>query len=429
MEPGAKHDVVVVFVGPQGGGKTEALRALVPEGMYDSATRVSHKGLEDREFLSKLNSRWIFEFDEIDKILQGRESSEFKGFATRRVDAYVEKYETQTTEHPRRSTVFGTTNHTEFLNDHTGDRRFWVVPVGTCNPAWIRDNRDSIWATVLTWMDWGLTNWLPQGHELVIKAAERAREARICEPWEYLLRDAIEKQVDPEAGVPLDYLLHNVLNLEAKEVTRDVQMRVTRCLTGEGFVTHGGKWAWEQRKRRYWGGSSRSGYMPVPSSAAGSNRDTPVGTEVGSPQTCWHDSVLKGLFQPFQPFGEDYVGKEGGGRDSGEERENVVLSSGYPEIVGTGRNGAETPSGASDLPEPTGSDPDGTLDLPRMERPPAAAADRPQVGAAATVFRPGLGNHKAVVHSVTATEVHLQLPDGTVLARSLSEHGRLWRLV
>ena len=191
LEPGYKHDQILVLLGPQGCSKGQSIAALAPKKEWaDSATKVP-KSLEDRDFLAKINGCIIFEFDEIDKITIGKDAAEIKGFITRTTDKYVEKYETPTTSHPRRSILFGTSNQDELLNDHTGDRRFWIVPCGQCNPQWIKDNIDSIWATIYTLCEWGGLNWVPQGHPLALQAAERALDARISEPLEEIIRDIL----------------------------------------------------------------------------------------------------------------------------------------------------------------------------------------------------------------------------------------------
>ena len=238
LEPGYKHDQILVLTSAQGCGKGQTIAELVPKREWaDSATKVP-KSLEDREFLAKANGCWIFELDEIDKITIGRDAAEMKGFITRQIDKYVEKYQTVVLSYPRRSVLFGTSNQQELLNDHTGDRRFWIVRCGKCNPAWVRENRDSIWATVLTWLQWRGSNWVPQEHALAKSAAERAREARISEPLEKVIRKALENIHPIENGVSLYQIMKIILETEtAKEFDRTMQMRITRTITGDGFTT------------------------------------------------------------------------------------------------------------------------------------------------------------------------------------------------
>ncbi|MBE9171640.1 hypothetical protein IQ216_00590 [Cyanobium sp. LEGE 06143] len=351
IEPGYKHDQVLLMMGTQGQEKGQAIAALAPPGMADSATRVPN-GLEDREFLGKLNSCWVFEFDEVEKVLQGRDAAEFKGFASRRAYRYVQKWETVCREHPARELLFATTNAREVLNDHTGNRRIWVVPVGRCNPSWVEQHRESIWATVATWVEWGLESYVPEGHPTARAAAERALGVQISDPWEGMVRTRLEAIPRPDAeGIALDDLASQALEIqEAERISRDVQMRLTRLVTGAGFTTHDGRFRWEQRKRRYGGGQPRSGYMPVPVPVFQPCSDDSWGGWNG--RKPWHDRDLLTLFQPFQPFREWEEGKTGVCAPIGtcmcssppREKERHV------ETVGTHQ---QIPSAANDLPVPT----------------------------------------------------------------------------
>lgn len=42
--------------------------------------------------------------------------------------------------------MIGSTNVDNYMTSLTGNRRFWSIPVGECNPAWVRDNRDQLLA-------------------------------------------------------------------------------------------------------------------------------------------------------------------------------------------------------------------------------------------------------------------------------------------
>ena len=147
LEPGYKHDQVLIFCGEQGKNKSGAIQELASPNWYDSATRV--EDLESKDFLAKVNGCWLFEIEECEHALLKRTASEFKSFVTRLNDCYVEKYEREAKTHYRRSVLFGTTNQSEFLNDNTGNRRAWVIFTSdrSLNPKWIAEHRDSIWVS------------------------------------------------------------------------------------------------------------------------------------------------------------------------------------------------------------------------------------------------------------------------------------------
>ena len=361
LEPGCKHDQLLVLAGLQGTGKSSAIEALAGSGWYDSATRIAD--LEGKDTLAKINSAWLFEIDECEHTLQKSSASEFKGFITRRNDNYVEKYEKQATSHPRRPALFGTTNHTEFLNDNTGNRRVWIIPTEDrlLDPDWIAANRDSIWATVLTWIDWGLKNWLAPEDELALAAAARAEQANLSDPWEGPIAAVLENRLtNSTGGIAQSDLIEKALNLSASQIGRDVQMRVTRIVTGSAFRTHGDTVRWEQCKRRYGGGASRSGYVPVSLGRPIAADPDPTGPTcvpsvptssagVGTAETPWLDRRLATPFQPVPTsFSSGRSDKDRGIRAAPDPVPGVRAE------VGTGWNIPEIHCAATDLPGPTG---------------------------------------------------------------------------
>ncbi|MCP9903129.1 hypothetical protein KBY85_03100 [Cyanobium sp. BA5m-10] len=364
LNPGHKHHQIVAFTGAQGNGKSSSIQALSPPGWCDSATKVSD--LESKDVLAKINSAWIFEFDECEHTLQRSTAAEFKGFITRERDVYVEKYEKQATPHERRGILFGTSNQSEFLNDSTGNRRVWLIDTGDrpLDPEWIAANRDSIWATVLTWIDWGLKNWLSPGDELAIAAAARAEEANLSDPWEGAIAAVLERRpIDSDGGIPQKALIEQALQIRIEDFNRDVQMRVTRVVTGSAFLTHGGTVRWKQQRRRYGGGRALSGYVPVPlkerPAAEGLSDPTSpsdptdranVPTDlrpVGTAETPWLDRRLVNPFQPVPTFSLSRSKSNKEGVEGVEHGDGGAVIT-PDESVGTGWYGGQTPCAAAD---------------------------------------------------------------------------------
>jgi len=75
----------------------------------------TYADLEAKDFLSRINSAWLFEIAELEKMTISRSASEFKAWLTFHEDKYVEKHEKVAIPHPRRSVMFGTTNEDEVL--------------------------------------------------------------------------------------------------------------------------------------------------------------------------------------------------------------------------------------------------------------------------------------------------------------------------
>lgn len=370
LTPGHKHDQILVIRGEQGTFKSSSIEALAGP-WYDSATRV--KEYESKDFLARINGAWLFEIDECEHTLLRRTAAEFKGFNSRRNDRYAEKYEKTAKTHWRRSVLFGTTNDTEFLDDATGNRRAWIIDTGNRNldPQWISANRDCIWATVLTWIDWGLSNHFAQTSELAAATAERAQQSSLSDAWEPLIAKELEAIPLDQSflGISQEELMTRALHISPVDCKRDAQMRVTRIVTGSGFRTPdktnpAREVAWKSKKCRFGGGRPRAGYCGVilqkQSESANSSRGVPtvpphvgqekgVGTEDGTVQMPWQNKALTTPFQPFKPYLKENLGIKGE-LEQGDQKDVTPLA---PD-VGTGQNTPEMHCAASILPVPMG---------------------------------------------------------------------------
>jgi hypothetical protein len=183
LRPGGKMDSLLVIKGEQGHGKSSALQVLTPiAGAYDETTRVN---FDSRDSLSALNSAYIYEFSEIEKILTTADVAQFKSWITRENDKYVEKFEHECKDHPRRCCLFGTTNAASFLMDPTGARRFFICEnVKPANLKLLKQLKDAIWRQSLIELDNGEAHFLTNDSTLFIEGQERAQNATMSDPWE-----------------------------------------------------------------------------------------------------------------------------------------------------------------------------------------------------------------------------------------------------
>lgn len=126
--PGIKYDTMLILYGPQGIGKSTALRRLARFG-----GREQDKGLdwylnatgnmEGREFTEKLQGQWLVELSELNS-LNKSDSDKIKDCLSSYFDMYRKPYDIDAVKRYRRCVFFGTTNDMEFLKDPTGRRRF-----------------------------------------------------------------------------------------------------------------------------------------------------------------------------------------------------------------------------------------------------------------------------------------------------------------
>ena len=193
MEPGCKYDTMVILTGPQGIGKSTLLDRM-SKGWFNDSIR-SFEGKEASELLQGV---WLVEISELDAFRR-TDVARIKQFLSLRVDRFRAAYGRHVKELPRCCVFFGTTNNDEFLQDSTGNRRFWPVDVGRqarSKSVWA-DLTDEVvaqlWAEAKTY--WMLGEALYLTGELEADAKDKQEEHLEVSAYEGAVLDFIAKQV------------------------------------------------------------------------------------------------------------------------------------------------------------------------------------------------------------------------------------------
>lgn len=156
MQPGCKHDHILVLVGPQGCRKSTTLAKLGKSWFSDSFYTVQGK-----EAYEQIQGFWLIEMGEM-AATRKAELESIKQFVSKQSDSYRAAYAKRTQEHPRQCAFFGTTNDDEFLRDATGGRRFWPVTVTDkgreTGDYFTAEIVDQVWAEIVMWYSAG-ENW------------------------------------------------------------------------------------------------------------------------------------------------------------------------------------------------------------------------------------------------------------------------------
>lgn len=146
FNPGVKFDNVLILVGAQGIGKSTIINKLGKDWYSDS-----FGSLHNKEAYEQIQGVWIMEIGELAG-LKKAEVDDIKHFMSKREDKYRVAYGKRVENFPRQCVFFGTTNNRDFLQDPTGNRRFWPVDLTDANPEKnvftdLTDNViDQIWA-------------------------------------------------------------------------------------------------------------------------------------------------------------------------------------------------------------------------------------------------------------------------------------------
>lgn len=125
-EPWQPEGVLVLQSEQQGIGKTTFFRTLAMKQSWfiDGAVINSN----DKDTTRRIITKWIAELGEIEATMKS-DVEKLKGFITRAFDEYRLPYGREDVKAPRRTSMCGTCNSTEYLVDTTGNRRFWTVQV------------------------------------------------------------------------------------------------------------------------------------------------------------------------------------------------------------------------------------------------------------------------------------------------------------
>lgn len=248
LRPGCEVQTVLILEGPQGVGKTRALRALA--GDYYLGTSV-HLG--DKDFLQLISGAWLVELGELAS-LRRAETEKVKQFLDQKSDKFRAPYGRVAEEWPRRCIFVGTTNESDYLTDRTGNRRYWPVRVGNrVDVDGILRDRDQLLAEAVALFVAGERWWLEDA-ELPVAASETEQRLESSPVEEAVARwwFAQETTKRPLSFTTLD-VAEQALHTTVERVDRALQTQIGRALSSVGF-----------NKNRRRGGDGRLTYVYEP---------------------------------------------------------------------------------------------------------------------------------------------------------------------
>ena len=149
---------VLVLQGAQYVGKTTWFKRLAPASL-----EAVQDGLflqpSDRDSVKQVCSFWLVELGELDATFRKADISALKAFITRKQDVLRSAYARKDSRFARRTVFFGTVNPLEFLQDQTGNRRYWCIECHAINNDHDIDMQQ-VWAEILVMYRAGETHYL-----------------------------------------------------------------------------------------------------------------------------------------------------------------------------------------------------------------------------------------------------------------------------
>jgi len=246
VTPGCKVDTMPIFEGPQGIGKSRAVRALAgPEWFADTAL-----DFESKDAAQCLAGKWLYEIGELASFNRS-EANRIKAFVSSQSDNLRPSYGRRNVDFPRQCVFVGTTNDARYLTDTTGNRRYWPVRCGRIDVGALERDRDQLWAEAAARHEAGERWWLDAAEERLASEQQAERESE--DPWEAAIVKWLADEAAKGKGVVADFTLAAVLKgacgLKLAEQSQAHSQRAGRLL---------GKLGYESRNRR--DPSSKTGY-------------------------------------------------------------------------------------------------------------------------------------------------------------------------
>jgi predicted P-loop ATPase len=181
---------VLTLQGPQGIGKSSWIKSLISDP--DLADRVvklgHHMDPSVKDSLIGAIGYAIVELGELDSSFR-KDLARLKGFLTDDTDRVRRPYDRRESSYPRRTVFAATVNEHQFLQDPTGNTRFWTIPVQSLD--WQHGiDMQQLFAQLLEEVTAGEPWWLADNEEGLLEVMN-SRHAAVS-PVAEKLADAIE---------------------------------------------------------------------------------------------------------------------------------------------------------------------------------------------------------------------------------------------
>src|SRR5215831_10227713 len=171
LNPGAKADYSLVFTAPQGFGKDRTLEAIFSPYYREG---IPSLGRNPADFARGIAGAIVAHAAEM-SAWRKADVEEQKAALTRCVDTDRPAYGYEVRSYPRRTCLAFSTNDVEFLQDATGNRRYWVVSAirDRIDIEGLRRDRDQILAEALARLAAGEQHWPTPKEEVCVIDSER----------------------------------------------------------------------------------------------------------------------------------------------------------------------------------------------------------------------------------------------------------------
>jgi putative DNA primase/helicase len=139
---------MLVFQGKQHRGKTLWFQSLFPDPIDIYVKTGISFNPSNRDSCMTVITNWAVELGELDATFRKSDIAALKSFISDRSDVWRLSYAKREKRFARRTVLYASVNDEQFLSDATGNRRFWTVPIESCNEKHGIDMQQ-LWAEIM----------------------------------------------------------------------------------------------------------------------------------------------------------------------------------------------------------------------------------------------------------------------------------------
>lgn len=227
-----KVDNMLVFEGLQGDGKSTLIEALFSPWHGDTPLP-----LGDKDAYIGIRGCWGYEMAEMDSFNKSMTSTA-KSFLSSHTDNYRPPFGTRNVKYPRQTVFIGSVNHSEYLTDNSGNRRYWPVWGDFVNVPWLKENRPQLWAEALHLYREGKPHWIDKKKEPELLEMVTYEQALREHPdaWEAILWCAMQKGEFKDYGYMSYQILTETFGLDVRSINKAHEMKLSAVMQKLGWT-------------------------------------------------------------------------------------------------------------------------------------------------------------------------------------------------